>query len=72
MSRLNYFIRLSEWDQRTCMPAGGALPKARAHAELASLQHQLDADPELDRLLQRVLDEPLDAWQHANVEEMRR
>lgn len=72
LSRLNYFAHLAEWDQRTYMPPAGAVTKARAQAELASLLHELAADPGLDALLARASDEPLDDWQRANVIEVQR
>ena len=60
------------WDQSTMMPAGGAQMRAEQLAELKVIRHELLTDPKLSDLLGAAEEESLDAWQRANLNEMRR
>jgi hypothetical protein len=60
------------WDQSTMMPAGGAQVRAEQLAELKVIRHELLTDPKINGLLGAAENEKLDAWQRANLREMRR
>jgi len=62
------------WDRSTMMPAGGAPARAEQMAALSVLLHELRTDPALGDLLDEAEAEcaDLDAWQAANLREMRR
>ncbi len=61
------------WDLATMMPKGGAAARADQLAVLKSLRHGLLTAPEVAaQLAAAANDDGLDAWQRANVDEMRR
>ena len=61
------------WDMSTMMPRGGAAARAEQLAELKAVQHGiLTAADTADLLGQAEAQGGLDAWQHANLREMRR
>ncbi|MFQ5958050.1 MAG: carboxypeptidase M32 [Alphaproteobacteria bacterium] len=62
-----------EWDSQTMMPAGGSGDRAEQCATLALVCHEILTDPALAELLDRAEEAAdLDAWQAANLAEMRR
>lgn len=63
---------LLHWDLETMMPSGAAAQRAEQIAELRTVIHQLEIDPALDELVARAEHEALDAWQRANLTEIRR
>jgi carboxypeptidase Taq len=60
------------WDQAAMMPAGGAEMRAEQLAELKLIRHELVTHPTVEELIGAAESEPLDAWQRANLAEMRR
>ena len=62
------------WDMSTMMPSGGAEARTEQLAALSVTCHELLSDPALGDLLARAEEEraDLDAWQDANLREMRR
>ncbi|MFQ5619074.1 MAG: carboxypeptidase M32 [Rhodospirillales bacterium] len=61
------------WDWATMMPRGGAGARSDQLAALKAVQHGILTDPETGDLLQAAGAEGgLDAWQAANLREMRR
>lgn len=73
IARLDHAATFLDWDRMVIMPPGGSAPRADALAELASLAHELRADPDLGDWL----DEAEAALgptrlQEANLREMRR
>ncbi len=62
------------WDMSAMMPPGGAAARTEQLAALSVTCHELLAAPELAELLDQASDEraELDAWQRANLAEMRR
>src|SRR5882724_5233170 len=63
-----------DWDTAVMMPAGGAEARAEQMAALDVVCHGILADPALAELLDRAGEgaADLDAWQQANLAEMRR
>ncbi|MEO9384147.1 carboxypeptidase M32 [Chromobacterium phragmitis] len=73
--KLHHFAHLgaiASWDQAAMMPSKGNDARAAAQAELQVLMHQLITAPELERQLREAEQEALDAFQRANLREMRR
>ena len=61
------------WDMATMMPSGGGEARAGQLAELKAVSHGLLTAPDVADLLDGAeADTGLDAWQFANVREMRR
>ena len=62
------------WDAAAMMPAGGAAPRAEQLATLRGIAHQMLTAPEIPDLLAGAegAANSLDAWQGANLREMRR
>ncbi|MBL8670790.1 MAG: carboxypeptidase M32 [Alphaproteobacteria bacterium] len=61
------------WDRATMMPPGGAEARAEQLATLQVIAHEILTAPDTADLLARAAGEPgLDAWQQANMREMRR
>ena len=61
------------WDMSAMMPPGGADSRAEQLATLATISHAMITDPAMPDLLDAAESDPhLDAWQQANVREMRR
>ncbi|MBC7485065.1 MAG: carboxypeptidase M32, partial [Rhizobacter sp.] len=74
-TRLHHFDHLQSiaaWDQAAMMPPKGSAARADAMAEMDGLMHSLRTDPKLAELLARAEDENLDAFQRANLREIRR
>jgi carboxypeptidase Taq len=74
-TRLYHFGHLQSiaaWDQAAMMPAKGSAARADAMAEMDGLMHSLQTDPKLADLLARAEDEDLDAFERANLREIRR
>jgi carboxypeptidase Taq len=61
-----------EWDAATWMPDGAAHARGLQLSALRVQRHELLTEPAVAELLARAGDADLDAWQRANVEEMRR
>jgi carboxypeptidase Taq len=60
------------WDTATMMPEGGAEGRAEQLATLRVICHELLTDPSLPDLLAGAEGDGADAWQTANLREMRR
>ncbi len=64
---------LLQWDTATLMPEGGAGARAEQSATLALVCHEILTDPAIGDLLDGAeRQNDLDAWQRANLREMRR
>jgi carboxypeptidase Taq len=62
-----------QWDTATLMPSGGAGARAEQSATLALVCHEMLTDPAIGDLLDGAeRQNDLDAWQRANLREMRR
>lgn len=61
------------WDGQTVMPAGGAASRADQMGSLAALIHELLSAPDVQRDLETAIadSDRLEAWQQANLREMR-
>ena len=61
------------WDTQTIMPEGANDSRAEQTATLSVIAHELATDPRIaDLLAEAETDSSLDAWQRANLREMRR
>ncbi|KAA0587562.1 carboxypeptidase Taq [Azospirillum lipoferum] len=61
------------WDTQTIMPEGANDSRAEQTATLSVIAHELATDPRMgDLLAEAESDDSLDAWQRANLREMRR
>ncbi len=65
-------LGMLHWDMATMMPPGGSEARAEQLAVLKSMAHEMITRPEMEELLQAAEGESLDAWQSANLREMRR
>mgnify|MGYP005837179069 CR=1 FL=1 len=66
-------IAVLSWDQAVCMPKGGGRVRADQLATLRRLAHDRLSSPDTAALLEEALGQDgLDAWQRANLREMRR
>lgn len=65
-------LSVLHWDMSTMMPDGGADARTEQLALLKSLAHGLITAPEIPELLDRAEGEVGDAWERANLREMRR
>ena len=73
IGNLDDAVGLLHWDMSTIMPRGGAGARAEQMATLRGLRHSLIAAPEVaDLLSEAEASNSLDAWQLANLAEMRR
>ena len=70
--RLDQALGFLSWDTAAMMPPGGAASRAEQTATLKALHHQLLTAPEVGPWLEEAAGLPLDAWQAANLREMRR
>src|SRR5260370_33611909 len=62
-----------QWDSATLMPTGAAPARAEQTAALRVISHEILTQPDTDDLLAGAeAQNELDAWQRANVREMRR
>ena len=69
---LNHALSMLSWDDAAVMPTGGGVARTEALATLNGLIHTELSAPEIPDLIHAAVDEPLDAWQRANVLEMKR
>ena len=69
---LNHALSMLSWDDAAVMPTGGGVARTEALATLNGLIHTELSAPEIPDLFHAAVDEPLDAWQRANVLEMKR
>lgn len=60
------------WDSEVMLPPASVDVRAEQLSALASLSHAKITDPALPELLDKAQSEPLNAWQSANLREMRR
>src|SRR5258708_37619226 len=67
-------VAMLHWDAAAMMPAGGAAARTEQLATLRGIAHQLLTAPDIGDLLAgaEAEDNSLDAWQRANIREMRR
>jgi carboxypeptidase Taq len=72
IAQVNGAMAVLHWDSATMMPQGGAETRAGQLATLGVLAHERLIDPALGDLLASAGGESLDAWQAANLREMRR
>lgn len=74
ISKLGAAAGILGWDMAVNMPPGGAEGRAEQLAVLASLRHEMEAAPEVQDWLIEAEEKSadLDAWQTANLAEMRR
>ncbi|MGE0651845.1 MAG: carboxypeptidase M32 [Alphaproteobacteria bacterium] len=71
-AKIRDVIDLLHWDAATMMPDGGAEARAGQLATVKGLAHEMMTDPALgDYLDAAAEDRSLDAWQQANLREMR-
>ena len=67
IGHLEHAQAMLSWDEATMMPSGGGPARAEALATLVGMIHDLAAAPEIGELAEAAANEPLDAWQAANV-----
>jgi carboxypeptidase Taq len=74
LSALQEAAGMLHWDMSTVMPDGGRPARAEQLATLGVVCHEILTDPETGALLDQAEGEAagLDAWQRANLAEMRR
>jgi carboxypeptidase Taq len=74
LARLQDVAAMLQWDSAAMMPAGGAEPRAEQLAMLKVMSHELLTDKAVGDWLAGAEGEAgaLDAWQQANLAEMRR
>ena len=74
LSHIRHAQSMLSWDDASMMPAGGGEVRGEALATLAGVVHQMLTTPELAALLDQAESSlgDLDAWQHANLRQMRR
>ena len=73
-ARISEAMDMLEWDRFAMMPVGGSVARAEQVATLEVLVHEMLTDPSVEALLESAESrtEHLDAWQRANLVEMRR
>jgi carboxypeptidase Taq len=72
LSRVNDAAAMLGWDMAAVMPEGGAEARSNQLATLRVIAHGLETDPAVGDLLAKAESESgLDAWQQANLAEMR-
>ncbi|MHC8491989.1 carboxypeptidase M32 [Thalassospira sp. SM2505] len=64
--------QMLHWDMAAIMPEGGAEARSEQLATLSVLENELMNAPEMGDLIAAAEDESLDAWQKANLGEMKR
>ena len=74
LSDIGGALAVLEWDQQVMMPRGGNETRAEQVATLRQMAHELLTDERTGGLLGEAEAQPerLDAWQRANLREMRR
>ncbi|OAN54136.1 peptidase M32 [Paramagnetospirillum marisnigri] len=65
-------LSMLQWDASAMMPDGGAESRAEQVATLRGISHEIITAPEIPDLLDQAEGEGLDAWERANLREMRR
>lgn len=74
-ARLSVFdgvLGVLSWDMSTMMPDGGGAARAEQLAVMRTLRHETMTRPGMAELFERAAGAELDAWQAANLREMRR
>jgi carboxypeptidase Taq len=73
LGTLSEATAMLQWDSATLMPTGAAPARAEQTAALRVISHEILTQPDTDDLLAGAeAQNELDAWQRANVREMRR
>jgi carboxypeptidase Taq len=74
MAGLRQALAVLQWDLAAMMPPGGQAARAEQLATLRVMVHELLVEPQVGELLARAESDAasLDAWQRANLREMRR
>ncbi len=72
LAKIDEAMGVLHWDRAAMMPEGGARGRAEQLATLQVLAHEQLTDPALGELFEQVDAEALDAWQQANLGEMKR
>ena len=74
LSDIDGALAVLEWDHQVMMPRGGNETRAEQLATLRQIRHELLTDQQTDALLDEAEFDvgQLDAWQSANLREMRR
>jgi carboxypeptidase Taq len=72
LHRFGHLQSIAGWDQAAMMPLKGNTARADAMAEMDGLMHAMRTDPRLADVLARADGEDLDAFQRANLGEIRR
>ena len=72
IGHLEHAQAMLSWDEAAMMPAGGGTARAEAMATLVGMIHDLAAAPAIGELAEVAANEPLDAWQAANLALIRR
>ncbi len=73
ISRIYHMLAIGKWDEAVNMPSGGGKARADALVELSTMRNELLHDPQLaDDIANAEKDTTLDAWQQANVREIKR
>ncbi len=72
LSLVEQALGILHWDMAAMMPPGGAASRGEQLATLKTLAHEILTDAAVGPLLEDAGAEDLDAWQQANLAEMRR
>lgn len=72
LAHLAHVQSMIEWDHAAMMPRGGGPARAEAMGTLDELKHELATDPRVDDWIEAASSESLDAWDAANLAEIRR
>ena len=75
MERINLVREASgvlSWDMAAMMPEGGAEARAAQMAELRVIAHGMLVAPEMGEAIERAASDDLDAWERANLREIKR
>ncbi len=72
LGELNNALAMLMWDEAVMMPAGSGNGRGETLATLAGMAHDLSSDPSIEDWIDASLNESLDAWQRANVDQIRR
>lgn len=72
MNILSDISGMLSWDMAVIMPKGGVKARSEQMASLGVIAHEMINAPDLPDLIAQAEGEPLDSWQKANLEEMKR
>ncbi|MDE0808800.1 MAG: carboxypeptidase M32 [Alphaproteobacteria bacterium] len=72
ISALEDALSVLSWDRQTIMPSGGGEARAEQMATLQVLKHEAITAPDMADLLEEAGNSSLEAWDAANIREMRR